>query len=166
MPEPSLTVGESRIQRKALCPGISSGKAQHSLGNHSWVWGCCCFLPELVCAARWKIPTWSAILFALACPLPERETWLHIEMTLRIETRLSPRSHGAGLGKAQPAAPGEEKEPLALWSVNSREAGEPALAGTAVGGDSSVTLSLCGEMDAWRLRRHEETTRAGARAPL
>ena len=30
---------------------------------------------ELVSAARWKIPAWSEILFALASLLPEREAW-------------------------------------------------------------------------------------------
>ena len=34
------------------------------------------------------------------------------------------------------------------------------------GGKTSVTRSLCGEMEAWLLRRHEGTTRAEARAPL
>ena len=77
LPEPSLVVGETLIQRKPLCLGISPGKAQHLLGNQSWAWGCCCCLPERVSAARWMIPAWSEILFALASPLPEREAWLH-----------------------------------------------------------------------------------------
>ena len=81
LPEPSLLVGETRIQRKPLCRGISRGKAQHSLGNQSWVWGCCCCLPELVSAARWKILPWSEILFALASPLPERLAWSHTSVT-------------------------------------------------------------------------------------
>ena len=34
-------------------------------------------------------------------------------------------------GKVQLTAPEEEKEPMALWSGNCREAGEPALAKTA-----------------------------------
>lgn len=59
MPGPGLAVGETRIQRKPLCLGISSAKAQHSLGNQSGVCGCYCCWPELVCAARWKIPVWS-----------------------------------------------------------------------------------------------------------
>ena len=81
LPEPSLLVGETRIQRKPLCRGISRGKAQHSLGNQSWVWGGCCCLPELVSAARWKILPWSEILFALASPLPERLAWSHTSVT-------------------------------------------------------------------------------------
>ena len=36
---------------------------------------------ELVSAARWKIPAWSEILFALAALLPEREAWLHTCVT-------------------------------------------------------------------------------------
>ena len=70
-----------RIQRKPLCLGNSPGRAHHLLRNQSWVWGCCCGLPELVSAARWKIPAWSEILFALASPLPEREAWLHTSVT-------------------------------------------------------------------------------------
>lgn len=54
-----------------------------------------------------------------------------VETALRKGTCLSLRSPGAGLGKVQHAAPGEEKEPLALWPGNGRKAGEPALAGTA-----------------------------------
>ena len=81
LPEPRLLVGETRIQRKTLCLGISPGKAQHSLGYQSWAWGCCCCLPELVSAARWKISAWSEILLALASPLPERETWSHTSVT-------------------------------------------------------------------------------------
>ena len=38
-------------------------------------------LAELVSAARWKVPAWSEILFALASPLPEREAWLHTSVT-------------------------------------------------------------------------------------
>ena len=71
-------------------------------------------MPELVLAARWKVAAWSEILFALASPLPEREAWSH---------SLSPRSPGASVGKAQHAAPGEEKEPLAMGWGNAREAG-------------------------------------------
>ena len=73
LPEPSLAVGETRIQRKSLCLGISPVKALRSLGKQSWVWECCYCLPELVSGARWKILAWSEIPFALAYPLPERE---------------------------------------------------------------------------------------------
>ena len=80
LPEPSLAVGETRIQRKPLCLGISPGKAQHLLGNQGWVWGCCC-LPELVSVALWKIAAWSEVLFALASPLPGRVAWLCTSVT-------------------------------------------------------------------------------------
>ena len=36
---------------------------------------------ELVSAARWKIPAWSEILFALASLLPEREAWSPTSVT-------------------------------------------------------------------------------------
>ena len=38
-------------------------------------------MPELASAARWKIPAWSEILFALAFPLPETEAVLHASVT-------------------------------------------------------------------------------------
>ncbi|KAF2370866.1 hypothetical protein BSL67_16675, partial [Acinetobacter baylyi] len=84
-------------------------------------------MPELVSAAQWKKPAWSEILLALEYPLPEREAWMHIWKGLRVGTRLSPCCPGASLGKEQNASPGEEKEPLALLSGNSRKAGEAAL---------------------------------------
>lgn len=61
----------------------------------------------------------------------------------------------------QHAARGEEKEPLALCSGNGCEAGEPALAVTAAGGNTSVTRSLCRETEAWLLRRQEGMNKAG-----
>ena len=61
----------------------------------------------------------------------------------------------------QQAAEGEEQEPLAFWIENGCEAGEPALAGTAAGGNTSVTGSLCREKEAWLLRRQEGMWWAG-----
>ena len=81
LPEPRLLVGETRIQRKTLCLGISPAKAQHSLGYQSWAWGCCCCLPELLSASRWKMPAWNEILFAVASLLPEREAWSQTSVT-------------------------------------------------------------------------------------
>ena len=49
------------------------------LGKHSVPWdirvrlGDAAAIAELVSAARWKIPAWSEMPFALASPLPERE---------------------------------------------------------------------------------------------
>ena len=157
LPEPSLAVGETRIQRKPPCLGMSPGKAQHSLGNQSWFWGCCCCLPELVSAAGWKIPAWSEILFALASLLPEREAWSHMSVTALPTCKC---------GRPHHAAPGEEKEPLALGLGNAPEAGSPTVEEQQASGKTSVTRSLCGEMEAFLLWRHEGTTRAWARAPL
>ena len=81
LPEPCLTVGETRRRRKPLRLVICPWKAQPLFGNLSLVWGCCCCLPELVSAARWKIPAWREILSALASPLPEREACLHTSVT-------------------------------------------------------------------------------------
>ena len=61
----------------------------------------------------------------------------------------------------QHAAQGEEQEPLAFWSGNGCEAGEPALAGTAAGCNTSVSRTLCRETEAWLLRRQEEMSMAG-----
>ena len=70
------------------------------------------------------------------------------------------------MGKAPQAASGEEKELLALGSGNAREQDSLPRHEMQAGGQTCVTRSLCGEMEAWLLRRHEGTTRAGARAPL
>ena len=69
---------------------------------------------ELVSAARWKIPAWSEILFALASLLPEREAWSHTSVTAL---------PGASVGKAPHTDSGEEKELLALGSGKLQEAG-------------------------------------------
>ena len=61
----------------------------------------------------------------------------------------------------QHAAQGEEQEPLAFWSGNGCETGEPALAGTSAGVNTSVTRSLCRETEACLLRREEGMSRAG-----
>ena len=61
----------------------------------------------------------------------------------------------------QHAAQGEEQEPLAFWSGNGCEAGEPSRAGTAAGGNTRVSRSLCGETEAWLLRRQEGMSMAG-----
>ena len=62
----------------------------------------------------------------------------------------------------QHAAPGEEKEPLALGSGNGREAGEPALAGTAgLWQDKCHPLPVQRD-EAWLLRRHEGTIGQGS----
>ena len=63
--------------------------------------------------------------------------------------------------EVQHAAPGEEQEPLTFWTGNSWEAREPALAGTAAGGNTSVTLSQCRETEAWLLWRQEGMSRTG-----
>ena len=60
-------------------------------------------------------------------------------------------------GKVQQAAPGEEKETLALWSGNGREAGEPALAGTAGRWQDKCHPLPVQRDEAWLLRRHEGT---------
>ena len=66
----------------------------------------------------------------------------------------------------QHAAQEEEQEPLAFWSANGCEAREPALAGTAAGGNTSVSRSLCRETEAWLLRRQEEMRMVGRESTL
>ena len=50
------------------------------------------------------------------------------------------------MGKAQHAAAGEEKEPLALESGKSREQDSLPQHEMQAGGQTCVTRSLCGEM--------------------
>ena len=69
------------------------------------------------------------------------------------------------MGKAQHAAPGEEKEPLALRSKKLGKQDSLPWQEQQAGGKSSVPCSLCREMEAWLLRRHEGTTRAGIVLP-
>lgn len=97
-------------------------------------------LPELVSAARWKVPAWSEMPFALASPLPEREA-----------------KCGEGAGRR----PRRREGALGL-GVRKRTGSNIACCGTnsSRGQDKFVTGSLCGEMEAWLLRRHKGTTRA------
>ena len=119
-------------------------------------------MPELVSSARCNKPAWREILFAWASPLPERSAVAPVQRALRKGTRYSLRSPGACLRKVKQAAWGEEEqEPLAFQSGNDCEAGEPALVGTAAGGNTSVTRSQCRESEAWLLRRHEGMRWAG-----
>ena len=68
--------------------------------------------------------------------------------------------------KAPHAAAGEEMEPLALVRETLGKQESLPWHAQQAGGKTSVTRSPCGEMEACLLRRHEGTTRAGARAPL
>ena len=96
-------------------------------------------LPELVSAARWKIPAWSEMPFALASPLPEREAVWGRRRTPPPEKRRSTWPWGPETHGKQDSLPWHEQQ---------------------AGGKTSVTGSLCGEMEALLLRRHEGTTRA------
>ena len=58
-------------------------------------------------------------------------------------------------GESAANCPGEEKEPLALWSGNGREAGELALAGTAGRWQDKCHPLPVQRDEAWLLRRHE-----------
>ena len=157
LPEPRLSVRENRIQRKPLCLCISPWKAQHSLGNHSWVWGCCCCFPELVSAARWKIPAWSEILLAVASPLPEREPWSYMSV------HRAPQDQVWGRRSTPPPWTRMSRWPWVRETLGKQDS--LPWHEQQAGGKTSVTRSLCGEMEAWLLRRHEGTTRAGSRAP-
>ena len=70
------------------------------------------------------------------------------------------------MGKAQHAAPREGRSP---WTWGRETLGKQDSLPwhkQQAGSKTSVTRSLCGEMEAWLLRSHERTTSAGARAIL
>ena len=153
LPSPSLAVGETRIQRKPFSLCISPRKAQHSLGNHSWVWGCCCCLPDLVSRARYNKPAWSEILFALASRLPEREAWSHTSV------HRAPQEQVWGRRSTPPPGKRRSRWPWVRETLGKQDS--LPWHEQQAGGKTSVTCSLCGEMEAWLLRRHEGTTREG-----
>ena len=152
-------MGETRIERKPLCPASPPGK-------HSILWeirvqseGCSC-LPELVSTARCNKPAWSEILFALAplC-LREKRGCARGKSLKERDTSFTglPRSI-CGRCSTLPREKSRSRWPSGLETVVKQES-QPWQTQRPVA--IQVSTASCAETEAWLLRRQEEMRMAG-----